>query len=156
MGVSPTFVSLPHGNTADVSVDVVVPLGTPSGSAVSVTLVASRAGDPASLNSATIPATVGIPDSVRDGVPDDEDACPNSGLTPTVVIDGCNTRVTNILFANGCSTFDKISAIAATSRNHGEFVSGVAHLTGDLVRTNQINGAEKGRIDSCAARAHIP
>jgi len=156
ISVSPTSVSLNHGNTANVSVDVVVPLGTLPGSAVSVTLVASRAGDPDSLNSATVPASVGNPDSDGDGVPDDEDSCPSSNLTPTVIIDGCNTGVTNIVFANGCSIFDKISAIAATSRNHGQFVSGVAHLTSEFVRTNQISGTEKGRIDSCAARARIP
>ncbi|MHC4305970.1 MAG: hypothetical protein ACYSW2_16045, partial [Planctomycetota bacterium] len=46
------------------------------------------------------------PDSDGDGIPDDEDACPDSILTPTIVINGCDSGVTNVLFEDGCTMSD--------------------------------------------------
>jgi hypothetical protein len=94
-------------------------------------------------------------DSDGDGVPDGSDACPNSNLSPTVVIDGCNTGVPNTLFANGCTISDEIAECAAGASNHGQFVSCVAKLTTQLKKQGTITGNQKGAIDSCAGKSSI-
>ncbi len=98
----------------------------------------------------------GTPDSDGDGIPDDEDECPDSDLSETVVIDGCDSGVTNYLFDNGCTISDLVGTCADDASNHGQFVSCVAHLTNELKRDGIISGREKGKIQSCAARADIP
>jgi hypothetical protein len=97
-----------------------------------------------------------FPDADLDGLADNFDCEPNSNLAPTVVIDGCNSGVTNFLFSSGCTLSDLIAHIAASSSNHGQFVSGVSHLTNDLKKAGLITGAQKGAIQSCAAGANIP
>ncbi|MEK6320572.1 MAG: hypothetical protein AABN33_02690 [Acidobacteriota bacterium] len=67
-----------------------------------------------------------------DGVLDRQDACPNSIVTATVVIDGCDSAVPNTVLSGGCTIADKIAQCAANASNHGEFVSCVAHLTNEL------------------------
>jgi DNA-binding beta-propeller fold protein YncE len=42
-------------------------------------------------------------DADGDGVLNDEDECPNSALSATVVIDGCDSEVTNTVFPSGCT-----------------------------------------------------
>jgi hypothetical protein len=95
-------------------------------------------------------------DSDCDGIPDTEDACLDSDLGPTVVIDDCDSDVNNELFDNGCTVADLVIKCAEGVRNHGEFVSCVAHLTNDLKKEGAITGKEKGAIQSCAAQADIP
>jgi hypothetical protein len=95
-------------------------------------------------------------DSDGDGYPDEVDECPDSDLTGTVVIDGSDTGVENRLLDNGCTISDRIAECAENTRNHGEFVSNVSHLTNNLKKTGIISGREKGKIQSCAAKANIP
>jgi hypothetical protein len=95
-------------------------------------------------------------DADGDGVLDGNDACPNSIVTATVVIDGCNSGVPNTVLANGCSISDKIAECAANASNHGEFVSCVAHLTNDLKQAGIMTNQQKGAIQNCAAHADIP
>lgn len=83
-------------------------------------------------------------------------ALEESDLSPTVVIDGCDSEVTNILLPTGCSLSDKIAMCAASAGNHGKFVSCVSHMTNDLKKDGIITGKEKGAIQSCAAQANIP
>ncbi len=97
-----------------------------------------------------------FPDADLDGVADDIDCEANSNFTPTVVIDGCDSGVPNTFFSNGCTISDLIGHAAANARNHGEFVSAVAHLLNDLKKSGVITGAQKGAIQSCAAGAAIP
>ncbi len=97
-----------------------------------------------------------FPDADLDGVPDGEDQCSGSDLGPTVVIAGCDSGVPNTLFATGCTISDLIANCAAGARNHGAFVSCVAHLTNALVTQGVITEAQKDAIQSCAAAAHIP
>lgn len=97
-----------------------------------------------------------FPDADLDGLADNFDCEPNSNLAPTVVIDGCDSGVTNFLFTNGCTLSDLIAHIATNASNHGQFVSGVSHLTNDLKTAGLITGAQKGSIQSCAAGANIP
>lgn len=96
------------------------------------------------------------PDSDRDGIPDAEDACLESNLDDTVVIDGCNSEVSNALFPTGCTISDQIEVCANGAGNHGEFMSCVAELTNKLKRAGIIAGQQKGAIRRCAARANIP
>ena len=98
----------------------------------------------------------GVPDSDGDGVLDSDDACPNSDLAPTVVIDGCDSGVANALDATGCTISDLIAGVAAGAKNHGGFVSGVAHLLNDLKKAGVISGSDKGAIQRCAAQANLP
>lgn len=91
-----------------------------------------------------------------DGVPDGRDECIGSSTSATVVIDGCNSGVTNTTFANGCRITDQINDCAVAASNHGSFVSCVSHLTNDLKKAGVISGSQKGAIQSCAGGANIP
>lgn len=93
-----------------------------------------------------------FPDADGDGVADDEDCNPNSDLNPTIVIGSIDTGVPNTLFENGCTSSDLIAQLAASARNPGQFVSGVAHLTNQWVQAGLITGRQKGAIQSAAAR----
>jgi hypothetical protein len=73
-----------------------------------------------------------------------------------VVIDGCDSGVTNAVLASGRTISDLIAECAKDASNHGQFVSCVAHVTNDLSETRTISGQQKGAIQSCAAQAHIP
>jgi hypothetical protein len=84
-----------------------------------------------------------------DGVPDGADAC--LGSTPTVIVGDCDSGVDNDVFADGCTVADQVNACAVGARNHGAFVSCVAHVTNALKKQGIITGAEKGAIQSCAA-----
>lgn len=95
-------------------------------------------------------------DADGDGICDGDDACPESDTSVTNVIDGCDSGVENLLLDGGCTMTDEIAECAASARNHGAFVSCVAHLTNRWKRDGLISGAEKGRIQSCAARSSIP
>ena len=87
---------------------------------------------------------------------DDPDECPNSDLSATVVIDGCDSGVPNTLFSSGCTISDFIAACADGASNHGQFVSCVSHMTNDLKKAGTITGQQKDAIQSCAAQADIP
>jgi hypothetical protein len=95
-------------------------------------------------------------DQDGDGVPNDQDLCPSSDLRTTVVINSCDSGVPNTLSPNGCTISDLIVRCADNGNNHGRFVSCVAHLTDDLKGNGAITGAQKGAIQSCAARAGVP
>lgn len=95
-------------------------------------------------------------DGDGDGVPDAEDAFPDSDLSPTVVIDGNDTGVTNQLLATGATFNDLIGACADDAANHGEYVACVAGLTNGWVADDLISGRDKGRIMQAAAQAEIP
>ena len=97
-----------------------------------------------------------FPDADLDGLADNVDCEPNSDFAPTVVIGGCDSGVTNFLFTSGCTISDLIAHIAATSKNHGKFVSWVAQLGNALVANGIITPAQKDAIESCAAGANIP
>jgi len=95
-------------------------------------------------------------DADNDGILDDDDACPNSDLSPTIVIDSCDTGVPNLLLQNGCTVSDLVAGIAQGAGTHGQFASGVSHLTNGLMKDGLISGAQKGAIQSCAGGAAIP
>jgi hypothetical protein len=96
-------------------------------------------------------------DTDADGVPDSEDAFPNSrDLGANVNIEGCDTGVPNVLFPDGSTISDLVYAIAANAKNHGQFVSGVAKLKNELRKTSVISAKQAAAIQSCAAAAKLP
>ena len=97
-----------------------------------------------------------FPDADLDGVSDTVDQCLGSNLSPTVVIDGCNSGVPPTVFFSGCTITDLVMNCAPGARNHGAFVSCVAQVTNNLKKSGIITGAQKGAIQSCAAEADIP
>lgn len=97
-----------------------------------------------------------VQDRDGDGVADDEDRCPDTVSFPTVVIDGCDSRVPDHMGGDGCSISDEISNAAIGSRNHGEFVRQVVSITNRLRDQGAITGRQAGEIKSCAAAARIP
>ena len=80
------------------------------------------------------------------------------GVEPhlTVTIDGCDSGVPSAVLPDGRTISDHIGTCAADARNHGQFVQCVAHVTDAAVEAGAITGAEKGKIQRCAARARIP
>jgi hypothetical protein len=90
-------------------------------------------------------------DSDEDGMANDQDSCPDSDMSETVVIDGCDSGVSNAVLSNGCTISDEIVKCGADSRNHGQYVSCVSHLTNDLKHDGVLTGREKGAIQSCVA-----
>ena len=95
-------------------------------------------------------------DTDGDGIPDDVDCNPNSDVSPTVVIDGIDTGVQNTLFDDGCTIADDIAAIAAASKNHGQFVSTITNYLNDLKKNGVITAQQKSAIQKAAAKANIP
>jgi len=95
-------------------------------------------------------------DSDGDGIPDDEDECPDSDLSDVIVIDGCDTGVENQMLEDGCTMADLIAQCADGVSDHGAFARCVAHLTNFWKCNGLINGGDKGDIQSCAGQADIP
>jgi hypothetical protein len=96
-----------------------------------------------------------VNDADSDGVADDSDCNPNSDPNPTVVLQDCDSGVTNTMFSNGCNVADLVSACAQGASNHGKFSSCVTAVTNDLARNNQIFASDKLLIQSCTAQTDI-
>ena len=78
-------------------------------------------------------------------------------VAANVTIGGCDTGVVDLVVTDdGRSITDLIEECAASATNHGGFVSCVAAVTNALKKAGVISGADKGRIQSCAAQANIP
>jgi hypothetical protein len=93
-----------------------------------------------------------FPDRDLDLVDDGVDECPGSDLRATVFVGRENTGVANVFFTNGCTIADLIANVGAGAKNHGGFVSGVAHLLNSLKKAGIITGKDKGVLQSAAAR----
>ena len=92
-------------------------------------------------------------DSDEDGI---GDACEVDEPTgETIVIDGCDTGVENMEY-DGQLISEWIADCADNAKNHGKFVSCVAHLCKELKKEGIITGKEKGAIKKCAAKSDIP
>ena len=60
---------------------------------------------------------VGAPDDDGDGVSNNEDLCPASDLSPTVVILGCDTGVDNVVSSYGCTISELIADCLPIGQN---------------------------------------
>ncbi len=97
------------------------------------------------------------PDTDGDGLIDGCDACYDSVIGDTIVIDACDTGVANLMPADdGCMMVDLIKQCAHAAVQHGAFVSCVAHLSSAWRRDGLISGREHGSILRCAAQADLP
>jgi len=75
------------------------------------------------------------------------------GLAQTVVIGGCDSGVPDVLAGGGFTIAELVAHAAAGARNHGQFVSGVASITNELVAGGVITGKQKGAIQGCAGQS---
>lgn len=92
-------------------------------------------------------------DADGDGLCAEDDNCPYSDLEVTVVLNGCDTGVENILFETGCTLADVVDALAADARNTGLFISRVAHLVNELKGRGLLTPREASILVRCAARS---
>ncbi|MEJ5285753.1 MAG: hypothetical protein CH6_3145 [Candidatus Kapaibacterium sp.] len=88
-------------------------------------------------------------------------ALPPSTQPTTVVIVDKNgtvydTGIQDKMLEDGSTINQKIQDCINNSRNHGDFVSCMAHLTNWLLKNGYITNKEKGIIMNIAARADIP
>lgn len=101
----------------------------------------------------TDPTTPDISDTDGDGLADDQDACVNSILSPTVSVNGNDSSVANRVDALGCSVADSLElSCSGEFRNHGDFVSCVAHATTDLRKAGIITNKERSALVTAAAK----
>jgi PA domain len=94
------------------------------------------------------------PHADGDLVNDEVDCNSQSDFRLTIVIGDIDTGVPNQFFTNGCTSSDLIEAQRDGASNHGEFVSGVAHLTNQWVSAGLITTNQKGAVQSAAARSN--
>jgi hypothetical protein len=96
-------------------------------------------------------------DTDGDGVPDDEDECPNSlDVGSTIKIGGTDTGVPNVVFENGCTISDMIADLADGAKNHGQFVRHVAALKNALRKEGILTAEEAEALQSAAAESSLP
>ena len=90
-------------------------------------------------------------DSDGDRVLDADDSCPMSVLTERVIIPGCNSGVSNLLFQDGCSLADRVLECGNGSQNHGIEVSCASHLLNELKTAGNLTGHDEAAIQRCAS-----
>ena len=96
-----------------------------------------------------------IIDTDGDGIQDDKDRQPYSDLSPTVMVESCDSGVTNTLFEDGCTIADLLVFCADDAKNHGSFNSCVAGVTRDLKKAGEIRDSDAGMLQTCAAHSGI-
>ena len=97
-----------------------------------------------------------FPDTDLDGLSNSADACPASDRRATVFVAGVDTGVANTLFTTGCTIADLVDSEADDARNHGDFVSGINHLTRALQNAGVISKDDRDRMHSAAAHSTAP
>jgi subtilisin-like proprotein convertase family protein len=80
------------------------------------------------------------------------DASTNTPV-PTLVLGDIDTGVPDLTLPGGGTLSDAIAGCAADAKNHGQFVQCVARLATSWMKAGYIDGADRGRIVSAAARA---
>ena len=90
--------------------------------------------------------SVGPADTDGDGIPDDQDSCPNSDLSSTVTVNGNDTGVTNSLQSNGCTIMDLIAGVSSPRK--------MAHVLDRLEDSGVITKRQMGEIVRAAAKHH--
>ncbi len=97
-----------------------------------------------------------LPDSDDDGITDGDDECPASDLQDALVIGDCDTGLSNVVLANGCTLTDSVGACSAMARHHGDFVNCVAGLANAWIAKGIVVAREKRRVVRCAAQSDLP
>ena len=96
-----------------------------------------------------------FPDADNEGIADDLDECDASDFSDTITVGGEDTGIANLLFTNGCTMNDYVSAAAAAAGNHGSFVSDIAHLGNSWRAAGFITAAEKAILQRAAAHSTV-
>jgi hypothetical protein len=91
-----------------------------------------------------------------DSVLNDQDKCPNSDRSGTVVIDGCDTGVPNTPLPSGCTISDLVEGCIAEANDNAQFVSCVEGVTYNLETPGTLTDQQQGAIHSCAVQVDIP
>ena len=116
-----------------------------------------QAGNPRPLGAASdLGAYESLADSDGDGVSDDDDDCPDSDTNPTVVINFCDTGVTNYVDADGCTLADTLAQCAEGNPYCWEYESCISQLTADLVSQLLLTSAERDAVRDCARDWGLP
>jgi hypothetical protein len=127
----------------------------------SFTLTSDPTGFRAPVNALEVVPNCCVDDD-GDGVPNDDDLCPDSDLSSTVKIGACDTGVSNdfggeLVNADGCSLADIIADLLTSAadgaRNHGQFVSRMARTLNELVGEDTITRDEHNALMGCVGAA---
>ena len=89
-------------------------------------------------------------DRDNDGILDNEDICPDSDLTPTVVINDCDSGVENQLLKDGCTISDLVKECEANTSDAREFEGCITQLTETLKNEEIITSQQVGEIQQCS------
>lgn len=92
--------------------------------------------------------SISVVDTDGDGIPDDDDDCINSILTPTVIIGGVDTGIPNLLLATGCTLADHIAECESTSATLADFLACVTSLANSWATDTIISTSEAALIIS--------
>jgi hypothetical protein len=99
------------------------------------------------------------PDDDNDEVADVDDACPFTVLGGRVVILDCDSGVADRVLASGCSLHVELElavfACSTDAKNHGQFVSCMAHLLEGLIDDGEISEEEKDALMSCVGQSSV-
>jgi hypothetical protein len=93
-------------------------------------------------------------DDDGDGVANCHDECPGSDPRNTIVIEECDSGVTNYVLDGGCKVSDFVQQCEENATNHGQFAKCVSHLSNRLARGDLFAKSDKGRLQQCAARSN--
>jgi hypothetical protein len=96
-----------------------------------------------------------VEDADNDGVPDDEDAFPNSDMRPFVDVGNGPTTVKNVVLEDGATIQDLVNEAMENARNHGQYVSAIARLANDLRKDGTITQRESVILKNGAAKSSI-
>ena len=98
------------------------------------------------------------PDDDNDGVVDELDQCPGSDMRLTVIIESCDSGVTNEVLTEpaGCTITDEILKLTDDANSHGQFVSQVDKFLLELQKAELLESNEKNAIKDCASQSSLP
>jgi hypothetical protein len=96
-----------------------------------------------------------FPDADNDGFADTADECDASDLRATLYVAGQNTAIPNARFTNGCTMGDYVLAAAVDARNHGAFVSAVAHLGNAWRSAGLLTADQRSTLQAAAAQSSV-
>lgn len=94
----------------------------------------------------------------NDNVPDSLDQCLSSDLRAKVDVNGLDPGVTtidNTVDSSGCSIQDLVNNCADGVKNHGKYVSCIAHLANDLRKDGTITKSQSKELKTGAAQSSI-
>lgn len=137
--------------------------GMTTGGTVSAAIPAGAATDAAGNGNTASTSTdnsvtfgFDVADDDQDGVPNDEDECPDSDLSATVVIDGCNSGAENDLFTDGCTISDLVTNCLEDSSTRIRALLCTTRLTKDLRHDGALSVREAIGILACTVRSLFP